>query len=287
MRLQVNGWRVNKRSNSNANSDMEICEIPEIYNEQICNEKGDGPHQSEINDKDIKDVTEELNIKEERETKPPDYNQQLRDRIIMLRATLYELKKQLKEEKESWNREIQHICNSQQETYTDNFRFTQNMTYEEIKQMHQESKATLQRQLAITNYKRRLLEVENMCNMELMRVKQSVKFLQPLQDIVSEWNCDNGNTNGLNIEQEIPNQEGGSPSLSSQNTSESDSDEKTEKITNGPLELISSKLYNEMNDMFNVLSAHCQATIPNWNEENALQAISAGAVSECGQGEQH
>lgn len=53
-----------------------------------------------------------------------------------------------------------------------------------------EKKERLKRQLAINNYKKKLLEVENLCNLELLRVKQSVEFLQPLQMIVFEWNTD-------------------------------------------------------------------------------------------------
>lgn len=54
-----------------------------------------------------------------------------------------------------------------------------------------EKRARLQRQIAISEYKRKLLEVENMCNMELLRVRQSVQILQPLQMMVSEWNLPN------------------------------------------------------------------------------------------------
>ncbi|KAK9891735.1 hypothetical protein WA026_016532 [Henosepilachna vigintioctopunctata] len=64
------------------------------------------------------------------------------------------------------------------------------------------------RNLAIENYKRKLLEVESMCNMELNRVKTSVQSLQTLQQVAAEWDLasgDNGNKIYQNKSSQSPN----------------------------------------------------------------------------------
>lgn len=59
---------------------------------------------------------------------------------------------------------------------------------------HAEKRMHLRRHLAANDFKKRLLEVENMCNMELLRIKQSVQLLQPLQAITSQWCLDTENS---------------------------------------------------------------------------------------------
>ncbi|GLV42140.1 hypothetical protein CBL_04902 [Carabus blaptoides fortunei] len=57
-----------------------------------------------------------------------------------------------------------------------------------------EKRMHLRRHLVANDFKKRLLEVESMCNMELLRIKQSVQLLQPLQAITSQWGFDNENS---------------------------------------------------------------------------------------------
>lgn len=128
-----------------------------------------------------------------------EYNEQLRNRINQLRDTMQDLKAQLKDEKDNWEKEIQQLNNPENNqvqidvTPSNNDLSTSTLintglpVYEApMDYIHVESK-NLQRQLAISNYRRRLLEVENMCNLELMRVKQNVTFLQPLRMMANEW----------------------------------------------------------------------------------------------------
>ncbi|KAB0790423.1 hypothetical protein PPYR_15207 [Photinus pyralis] len=63
-----------------------------------------------------------------------------------------------------------------------------------------DKRASLKRQISINNYKRQLLEVENLCNLELLRVKQSVQVLQPLQMIASEWKRTSNDGAGNDVE---------------------------------------------------------------------------------------
>ncbi|KAK9696455.1 hypothetical protein QE152_g31886 [Popillia japonica] len=186
-----------------------------------------------------------------------DYKEELRNRINQLRGTMLELKTQLKNEKDNWEREIQQLSNSENNlnqadivTSSNDMSTTNSLQYIELQgfsmyedpmnYINVESK-NLQRQLAISNYRRRLLEVENMCNLELMRVKQNVTFLQPLRLIASEWESN-----------KEPNESGESLNQASKTAEYSLMEEKNNKINElTHLELINNKFAG---DMANALS---------------------------------
>ncbi|KAJ0178736.1 hypothetical protein K1T71_005511 [Dendrolimus kikuchii] len=50
-----------------------------------------------------------------------------------------------------------------------------------------EKKNAIRKQMLAKAYKLKLLEVENQCNIELLRVKQSLQCLEPLKMIASKW----------------------------------------------------------------------------------------------------
>lgn len=50
-----------------------------------------------------------------------------------------------------------------------------------------EKKNAIKKQMLAKAYRLKLLEVENQCNIELLRVKQSLQCLEPLQMIASKW----------------------------------------------------------------------------------------------------
>lgn len=50
-----------------------------------------------------------------------------------------------------------------------------------------EKKNAIRKQMLAKAYRLKLLEVENQCNIELLRVKQSLQCLEPLQLIASKW----------------------------------------------------------------------------------------------------
>lgn len=139
----------------------------------------------------------------------------LQERLLSLQETMTTLRSQLEEERSMWKKEVEEInqhypqYNGHDHTLEpDSFHDQNNnntsvrefsvLEYEQQLTRYQEALARaqsqrrmeLQKQIAMNNYKRRLLEIENMCNLELMRVRQSVQWLVPLQKMASEWNKD-------------------------------------------------------------------------------------------------
>lgn len=57
-----------------------------------------------------------------------------------------------------------------------------------------EKKNAIRKQMLAKAYKLKLLEVENQCNIELLRVKQSLQCLEPLQMIISKWKSSSDDT---------------------------------------------------------------------------------------------
>lgn len=183
----------------------------------------------------------------------------LQERLLVLERTLNNLRHQVREEREMWRREVDEMsnyCNGMCyeasgdvgaiRTSYDAFQNSNVSLDLEAKAQHasdsyKDRKAALQRQIAYSNFQRRLLEVENMCNLELLRVKQSAQFLEPLRVMVSEWNK--------------PSEYGGnSPENNSSAKPEVEEEVvevKKQKDVSDAVELIGSKLYNEINEMFN------------------------------------
>lgn len=140
----------------------------------------------------------------------------LQERLLSLQETMTNLRNQLQEERSMWKKEVDEITpyyplpqyrgynmlepdllndmnNSNANLREFNLgEYEQQLTlYQEaLARAQSERRMALQKQIAMSNYKRRLLEIESMCNLELMRVKQSVQWLAPLQKIASEWNRD-------------------------------------------------------------------------------------------------
>ncbi|XP_059046104.1 uncharacterized protein LOC131841794 [Achroia grisella] len=53
-----------------------------------------------------------------------------------------------------------------------------------------EKKNIIRKQMLAKAYRFKILEVENQCNIELLRIKQSLQCLKPLQMIVNKWKCE-------------------------------------------------------------------------------------------------
>lgn len=185
-----------------------------------------------------------------------DKNEMLKKRIESLQKSMETLREQLKEEKAMWKLEVEELMNkSSQKTLISSSDDTDSkysdsdfsissyerklLQYQELLQQAQiDKKISLQRQIAISNYKRRLLEVENMCNLELMRVKQNVQYLQPLQNYLSEWHS--------NAEGDVKNE-------SETVMKEIDSKEAHNEVEM-PLELLGNKFQTSMNEIYNYSS---------------------------------
>lgn len=140
-----------------------------------------------------------------------DYNTKLESRLGSLKSLMEDLKGQLNTEKELWKKEIEEVqklvaqperkfCECEEDVSSRNSDISSiidypildyeqklSMYHEALMRAQAEKKIHLRRHLAANAYRRKLIEVENMCNFELMKVRQNVQFLQPLQAIASEW----------------------------------------------------------------------------------------------------
>lgn len=201
---------------------VEYCDVIKKLSNKFCN-------MSEIlsnvsnSEPDLSDIETESNCNENSSSSEYDdyyleleeaaHQRQLllQERLLALQDTMTSLRNQLQEEKAMWKKEVeemnQYYPNNRLESdsyYDMNNNSTRSVSefnmldYEQQMARYQEALARaqsqrrmeLQKQIAMSNYKRRLLEIENMCNLELMRVRQSVQYLAPLQKMVSEWNLD-------------------------------------------------------------------------------------------------
>ncbi|PZC86651.1 uncharacterized protein LOC110374573 [Helicoverpa armigera] len=67
-----------------------------------------------------------------------------------------------------------------------------------------EKKNAIRKQMLAKAYRLKLLEVENQCNIELLRVKQSLQCLEPLQMIASKWKTNTDEMYDVNSFELIP-----------------------------------------------------------------------------------
>lgn len=67
-----------------------------------------------------------------------------------------------------------------------------------------EKKNAIRKQMLTKAYRLKLLEVENQCNIELLRVKQSLQCLEPLQIIASKWKTNSDEMYDVNNFELIP-----------------------------------------------------------------------------------
>lgn len=222
-------------------------------------------YEEKLNDDDDDYHTNESEVSEsetdseilEQEEMARTQQMRLQERLLIMERTLNNLRNQLQEEREMCRREVDEISNyctgkcseasgdlamrNSQDTFrnsTISLDLESKASY--TSDSYNERKLALQRQIAYSNFQRRLLEVENMCNLELLRVKQSAQFLEPLRVMVSEWN----KNDEINRDNEVVNEE---------NLDAQDEVKRTNHVAE-TVELIGSKLYNEINDMFNKVS---------------------------------
>lgn len=57
-----------------------------------------------------------------------------------------------------------------------------------LAQAHAEKRLNIRRQIAANTYRKRLNEVEKLCQEELNKVRETATYLEPLKQIASEWN---------------------------------------------------------------------------------------------------
>lgn len=162
-----------------------------------------------------------------------DHESKLKDRIAQCKNIIASLKFELNAEKAKLEKEnkqhVSHYTSTNESSPTSNFYdatsdnllpdvtfdaskysacvdsklyYDENlMEYEKQLQKYQntlnmaqlEKRNAIRKQMLAKAYKLKLLEVENQCNIELLRVKQSLQCLEPLQMIVNKWKTSNDN----------------------------------------------------------------------------------------------
>ncbi|KAL3278247.1 hypothetical protein HHI36_013585 [Cryptolaemus montrouzieri] len=152
---------------------------------------------------------------------------EIKNRMTSLKTLISGLKEELRNEKELWRQEIEQVIATQNHYMTHALCYANRYFCSEwddtvdidvlnnqrricsssksdedmpVVKYHSDLRTrrlnitNYRRNLAIENYKQKLLEVESMCNMELNRVKNSVQSLQTLQQVAAEWDQASGDT---------------------------------------------------------------------------------------------
>lgn len=189
----------------------------------MANESGNPERQIEQNHQVNGNVSGDLGNKGKEATAVRDSsngNESLKARVEALREIMMTLKEELLEEKALWRREIEQITsmvNSTAETETNYFSDLEYdlksipsmqlntsellMTspiirdYEEkitryqgaLAQAQAEKRYNIRRQIAANSYRKRLNEVEKLCQEELAKVRETATYLEPLKQMASEW----------------------------------------------------------------------------------------------------
>lgn len=220
-----------------------------------------------IDNKNHEENKEDKNLEKFQE-----HNAKLEERLKELKEQMVALKGQLQEEKVAWQKELEEamkVARVVNVTYTNENFTSENynmdlvpksddgesliseptlsefsiLDYEQKLATYQDALAKaqlekrnlLKRQLAASAYKRRLLEVEKLCNMELLKVKQNVQFLQPLQALASSW--DNNQTENISkFDDELTGNVTKSPSDSNPPLQSGDENVKSDFVTVEDLE---------------------------------------------------
>lgn len=122
------------------------------------------------------------------------YNQ-LRERYITLKTMTESLKEQISSEKEELSKELKatlemqrrnvhvcgNICIANKEEYKRNMEVFKNFIF------FQSIADNLENIVKRKNYESLISEVENKCNLELLKIKENMTILKPLKDIASRW----------------------------------------------------------------------------------------------------
>ncbi|CAG9773887.1 unnamed protein product [Ceutorhynchus assimilis] len=131
------------------------------------------------NNEDFKQIYENL------EEKSKTLCTELEERLIIITATVKSLKTDISLEKQLWKEEIQKTIDLEKKISKHNHGdYIETILTKALKKNNDK----IQNEIV---YKQQLLEAENMCNLEMLKIKNSLECLAPLQAIVEEWNyCD-------------------------------------------------------------------------------------------------
>ncbi|XP_049820806.1 uncharacterized protein LOC126264970 [Aethina tumida] len=117
----------------------------------------------------------------------------MKSRISSLQNALKDLSVEVKEESELWKKEIRETIalQKQQDEIIKQYQIKYDPGFQDLR------KEQLQKEVAIQSFKTQLLQIENMCNLEMTRMKQNTHILRPLQMTALNWkneDAENENT---------------------------------------------------------------------------------------------
>lgn len=116
---------------------------------------------------------------------------ELEERLVIVTVTLKTLKENIKTEKELWKTEVKKTIEQEKKISEHNWQHYSSCTqFQMLTDAFIKSQTHIQKEISNSIYKQQLMEAENMCNMEMLKIKNSLECLVPLQAIVNEWNSD-------------------------------------------------------------------------------------------------
>lgn len=223
--------------------DTKISITPRYVNENKLHDADDDKHSPRHDNRQIENGNEKLGQSEITTQMIDDNETKMKERIAQCKNIIDSLKIELNEEKaklEKQNKDAQrvsdspskcttsHQCVSTSNMLVGNVSYTSNLysdcvdsklccdenliEYEKQLQKYQntlnlaqiEKKNAIRKQMLAKAYRLKLLEVENQCNIELLRVKQSLQCLEPLQMIANKWKTNTDEMYDVNNFELIP-----------------------------------------------------------------------------------
>ncbi|ENN80557.1 hypothetical protein D910_03916 [Dendroctonus ponderosae] len=120
---------------------------------------------------------------------------EISERLIILSASLKTLKSSISRERELWREEVKQTIELEQRLSASQLKSSGDCHHlEKLTEAFLKSQTKIQRELSGSVYKQQLLEAENLCNMEMLRINHSLESLAPLQAIVSDWGSEGEET---------------------------------------------------------------------------------------------
>lgn len=122
---------------------------------------------------------------------------ELQERLVVVNASLKTLRDSIIKEKELWREEVKQTIDLEKkmsETLVTSRLQSGDYTqqFEMLTNAFLKSQTKIQNEINSSVYKRQLLEAENMCNLEMLRIRNSLECLAPLRAMVGEWKCEAG-----------------------------------------------------------------------------------------------
>ncbi|KAL1501376.1 hypothetical protein ABEB36_006706 [Hypothenemus hampei] len=106
--------------------------------------------------------------------------QELTERFIVLNTALATLKNKITEEKQLWHQEVAKTIEIER-------KLSESHCHCHIGKHFADAVIKIRHEINEEIYKKQLNEAENMCNLEMVNIRNSLDRLAPLRAIVDEW----------------------------------------------------------------------------------------------------